>query len=162
MAQLMDGETRLRAWLTGVDALAAPPAATDEPGRTDVVGGEAVAGEEAAGGEVAGGEVAGGEVAGGTAGPVLDGDGLLRHAGRWVPIPDTQIPVADLLVRNVGTLVATSEIRATYVAAGGSGSATSLRSLVHRLGPRVAAVGLRLHVVRGRGVILDRPDPTGG
>jgi hypothetical protein len=79
-----------------------------------------------------------------------------------VPIPDTQIPVADLLVRRVGTLVASSEIRDTYVAAGGSGSATSLRSVVHRLGRRVAAVGLRLHVVRGRGVILDGVDATGG
>jgi hypothetical protein len=87
--------------------------------------------------------------------PVLDDDGLLRHGGRWVPIPDTQIPVADLLVRNVGSLVASSDIRDTYVAAGGSGSATSLRSVVHRLGRRVSEVGLRLHVVRGRGVILD-------
>jgi hypothetical protein len=137
MAQLMDGDNQLRAWLTGADGVAAPPAATGRTDRADAVGGE-------------------------VAGPVLDGDGLLRHAGRWVPIPDTQIPLADLLVRNVGTLVASSEIRATYVAAGGSGSATSLRSVVHRLGRRVAAVGLRLHVVRGRGVILDGADPTSG
>lgn len=89
------------------------------------------------------------------AAPVLDDDGLLRHGGRWVSISDPQIPLVDLLVRNVGRLVSSAEIRATYVAAGGSGSPTSLRSVVHRLGRRVAEVGLCLHVVRGRGVILD-------
>ena len=87
--------------------------------------------------------------------PVLDDDGLLRHGGRWVSISDAQIPLVDLLVRNIGRLVSSAEIRAAYVAAGGSGSPTSLRSVVHRLGRRVADVGLRLHVVRGRGVILD-------
>jgi DNA-binding response OmpR family regulator len=87
--------------------------------------------------------------------PVLDDDGLLRHAGRWVPISDAQIPLVELLVRNVGRLVPSAEIRRAYTTAGGSGSATSLRSVVHRLGRRVAEVGLRLHVVRGRGVILD-------
>ena len=87
--------------------------------------------------------------------PVLDADGLLRHAGRWVSISDAQIPIVDLLVRNIGRLVSSAEIKAAYTAAGGSGSATSLRSAIHRLGRRVADVGLRLHVVRGRGVILD-------
>jgi hypothetical protein len=88
--------------------------------------------------------------------PVLDDDGLLRHAGRWVPISDAQIPVVELLVGNVGRLVSTAEIRRIYTQAGGSGSPTSLRSAIHRLGRRVAQVGLRLHVIRGRGVILDR------
>lgn len=88
--------------------------------------------------------------------PVLDEDGLLRHDGRWVSISDAQIPLVDLLVRNVGRLVTSAEIRGTYTAAGGSGTPTSLRSVVHRLGRRVSEVGLRLHVVRGRGVVLDR------
>jgi DNA-binding response OmpR family regulator len=88
--------------------------------------------------------------------PVLDEDGLLRHAGRWVPISDTQIPLVALLVRNMGRLVSSDEVRRAYTAAGGSGSPTSLRSVVHRLGRRVAEVGLRLHVVRGRGLVLDR------
>lgn len=88
--------------------------------------------------------------------PVLDDDGLLRHAGRWVPISEAQMPVVDLLVRNVGRLVTNAQIELTYTAAGGSGSTTSLRSVIHRLGRRVAVVGLHLHVVRGRGVVLDR------
>lgn len=92
--------------------------------------------------------------------PVLDEDGLLRHRGVWVPISDAQIPLVAILVRNLGRLVPSSEIRRAYTAAGGSGTATSLRSVTHRLGRRVAAVGLRLHVVRGRGVILlaEAPD----
>jgi hypothetical protein len=89
--------------------------------------------------------------------PMLDDDGLLRHRGMWVPISDAQIPVVDLLVRNIGRLVSAAEIRRAYIAAGGSGSTASLRSVVHRLGRRVAEVELRLHVVRGRGVILDTP-----
>jgi hypothetical protein len=91
-------------------------------------------------------------------GPTLDADGLLRWSGRWVVIPDTQIPVVELLLRNLGRLVRHAELRAAYAAAGGSDSATSHRSLIHRLGRRVAEVGLALHVVRGRGVVLD----TGG
>lgn len=87
--------------------------------------------------------------------PLLDKDGLLRHRGLWVSIPDTQLLVVDLLVRNFGRLVATEEIRDAYERAGGSGTSTSLRSLVHRLGLRVAKVGLRLHVVRSRGLVLD-------
>jgi hypothetical protein len=87
--------------------------------------------------------------------PTLDDDGLLRFRGRWVPIPDTQIPVVDLLVRNLGRLVRNSDVRAAYEQAGGSGTATSLRSLVYRLGRRVGEVGLRVHVVRSRGLILD-------
>jgi hypothetical protein len=87
--------------------------------------------------------------------PVLDADGLLRHHGRWVSIPDTQLAVVALLVRNLGRLVGNHEVRRVYEEAGGSGTSTSLRSLVHRLGQRVARVDLTLHVVRSRGLVLD-------
>lgn len=87
--------------------------------------------------------------------PVLDADGLLRHRGRWVPIPDTQLAVVALLVRNLGRLVGKAEVRRAYEEAGGSGTAASLRSVVYRLGRRVDEVGLRLHVVRSRGLVLD-------
>ena len=93
-------------------------------------------------------------------GPTLDADGLLRHRGRWVPIPDTQLMVVELLVRNLGRLVGNSDVRKAYEAAGGSGTSTSLRSLVHRLGRRVAEVGLKLHVVRSRGLVLDIAVPS--
>lgn len=88
-------------------------------------------------------------------GPTLDADGLLRFAGLWVSIPDTQLPVVDLLVRNMGRLVRSADIRQAYEQGGGSGSDTSLRSLIYRVGRRVTQVGLRLRVVRSRGVVLD-------
>ncbi len=96
--------------------------------------------------------------------PVLDEDGLLRFDGRWVAITDIQIPVVDLIVRNHGHLVRNAEIQAAYGSAGGSATSGAVRTLVQRLRSRVAAVGLRLHVVRSRGVILEPatgPEPSG-
>lgn len=87
--------------------------------------------------------------------PTLDDDGLLRFGGRWVSIPDTQLAVAALLVRNTGRLVRTADVRRAYEGAGGSGSETSVRSAVHRLRRRMAEVGLHLRVVRDRGLVLD-------
>lgn len=87
--------------------------------------------------------------------PVLDGDGLLRHAGRWVVIPDSQLAVVGLLVEEFGRLVPMDRVRAAYVDAGGSGSAVSIRNAVARVRAKVAVVGLGLHVVRGRGMVLD-------
>ena len=87
--------------------------------------------------------------------PEVDGDGLLRHDGRWVAIPDGQLPVVRLLVDRVGRVVGLDLLRAPYEAAGGSGHPDSIRTLVARLARRVRQVGLRLDTVRGRGVILD-------
>ncbi len=87
--------------------------------------------------------------------PSLDDDGLLRFDGRWVSIPDTQLGVAALVVRNTGRLVRNAEVRRAYEGAGGSGSETSVRSAVHRLRRRMAEVGLHLRVVRDRGLVLD-------
>ena len=90
--------------------------------------------------------------------PTLDDDGLLRFAGRWVAVTDTQIPVVALIVRNQGRLVRNVELQAAYRSAGGSDTKSALRSLIHRLRVRSAAVGLHLHVVRDRGVILESLD----
>jgi DNA-binding response OmpR family regulator len=87
--------------------------------------------------------------------PTLDDDGLLRFGGRWVAIPDTQLALAALLVRNLGRLVRSTDVRRAYEGAGGSGSETSVRSAVSRLRRRTAEVGLHLRVVRDRGLVLD-------
>jgi hypothetical protein len=94
--------------------------------------------------------------------PALDRDGLLHFDGRWVAVPDTQIPVVDLLVRNVDRLVLNDDIRVAYESAGGSGTPSSFRTVVRRIGERLAKVGLRLHVIRRRGVILARNPPADG
>jgi hypothetical protein len=86
--------------------------------------------------------------------PRLDDDGLLWFGGRWVDVPETQIPVVDLLVRNLGRIVGFEALRSAYHQAGGSTRATAVRALIHRVGVRLARLGLELHVVRQRGVML--------
>lgn len=90
----------------------------------------------------------------GEAHPVLDEDGLLRLGERWVAIPDGQLSVVELLVERFGRTVSTEQIAAAYTSSGGSGHAASIRSLLTRLGRRVARLGLCLETVRGRGVML--------
>jgi two-component system, OmpR family, response regulator len=92
--------------------------------------------------------------------PALDQDGLLHFDGRWVAVPDTQLPVVDLLVRNIDRLVRSDDIRHAYVSAGGSGKPSSFRTVIRRIGERLAEVGLKLHVIRHRGVILARKPTT--
>lgn len=86
--------------------------------------------------------------------PRLDEDGLLRVGTQWVAIPDAQIPVVTLLVNRYGRVVRKDALIAAYVGAGNSGHDASIRSLVARLARRVARLGLQLHTVRGRGVML--------
>ena len=86
--------------------------------------------------------------------PRLDEDGLLRVGDQWVAIPDAQLPVVALLVDRYGRLVRTEAIAAAYVEAGNSGHDASIRSVVARVAHRVARLGLKLHTVRGRGVML--------
>lgn len=86
--------------------------------------------------------------------PTLDEDGLLRVGERWVAIPDAQLAVVELLVSRYGRLVRKEALAAAYVGAGNSGRETSIRSLLCRVSRRVSQLGLRLHTVRGRGVML--------
>lgn len=95
-------------------------------------------------------------------GVVLDDDGLLRHRGRWVAIPDGQIGVLRLLLDRLGRVVTTDALRAAYEAAGGSGHPNSMRTLVARLHRRVGEVGLSLVTIRGRGVLLAETPSSGG
>ena len=90
--------------------------------------------------------------------PVLDDDGLLRFGGRWVAVPDSQLGVVAALVRRHGHLVRHEELRDAYCQAGGSGTRESMRALRARLTRRFAAVGLTLHVVRNRGMVLETAD----
>jgi DNA-binding response OmpR family regulator len=88
-------------------------------------------------------------------GPVLDEDGLLRHAGRWVAIPDTQLDVVALLVANRDRIVATELVVEAHAHAGGSTTPSALEALLGRLRARLAEVGLSLHTIRQRGVLLE-------
>ena len=86
----------------------------------------------------------------------LDDDGLLRFEGRWVAITDAQLPVMALFVAAPGRLVRNEDLLRAYRGAGGSPTASSMKSLIHRLNRRLRTVGLGLHVVRTRGAVLGR------
>ncbi|HEY8526771.1 MAG TPA: hypothetical protein VIL48_17505 [Acidimicrobiales bacterium] len=92
--------------------------------------------------------------------PLLGEDRILRHAGRWVPIPPSQIAVVELLVRHYRRLVTPEQIRSAYTRAGRPVSSASVGALVKRLDERVAAVGLHVHRVRRRGVVLAPEAPV--
>ena len=89
--------------------------------------------------------------------PTLDDHGLLRHDGRWVAIPDPQVPVVRLLVSRFTMLVPLDEVTRAYADTGRSATARSVSSLVVRMKSKVAAVGLELSTLRRRGLVLDRP-----
>ena len=89
--------------------------------------------------------------------PALDLDGLLWCGARWTVIPDAQLCIVRLLLDCPSQLVRTSTITTTYVEAGYSGHRGSIRTMLHRLVGRFASVGVELHLVRGKGAILDVP-----
>ena len=92
------------------------------------------------------------------AGPVLDEDGLLPYDDRWVHVPDARLPVVELLIARPGRLVDTESIRRSYERTGGTTNPGALRKVMGRIRGRRAEVGLRLHVVRGVGAILEVPE----
>lgn len=86
--------------------------------------------------------------------PRLDEDGLLRVGDRWVAIPDAQLAVVELLVERYERLVRTEALTAAYVESGHSGREEAVRSLMCRVAKRVSQLGLQLHRVHRRGVML--------
>jgi hypothetical protein len=89
--------------------------------------------------------------------PRLDDDGLLWSGPAWVVIPDTQLRVVELLLAHPNQLVTTAMLTATYVRDGSSGHRSSVRTMLNRVVGRFAQVGLVLHVVRGKGALLEVP-----
>ena len=87
--------------------------------------------------------------------PHLDEDGLLWSERGWVVIPDTQLCIVELLLAHADELVTTATLTTTYVRNGSSGHPASVRTMLNRLVGRFAQVGLRLHLVRGKGAILE-------
>ena len=95
--------------------------------------------------------------------PRLD-DALLRHRGRWVAISDIQLPVVQLLIEHLDSVVPGDDLAAAYAAAGGSTHDASFRALMFRVGRRLRSVDLTVTSIRGRGFIAtptppDRPKP---
>ena len=92
-------------------------------------------------------------------GPQLDDDGLLWWGDRWVSIPSTQLPVVQLLVTRVRQVVRREELVAVYEEGGGSDNPVAVKAMLGRLVKRFAEIDLDLRSIRGRGYLLDVPNP---
>jgi hypothetical protein len=84
---------------------------------------------------------------------------LLWSGRAWVVIPVNQLGVVELILARSNELVTTADLTAVYVRGGSSGHRSSVRTMLTRVVGRFAQVGLRVHVVRGKGALLEVPDP---
>jgi len=90
-----------------------------------------------------------------TQGVRIDGDGLLRVSDRWAALTDRQWAVLFPLVNQLGRPVARAVVEDGYRAAGGA-DGRSLVALLRRQRPRLAALGLELHLLSNGAFLLVR------
>lgn len=86
--------------------------------------------------------------------PVIDDDGVVRFASRWVALPPVEARIMAALVERCGAVVQRDQL----AAAGWPGGAPGRNALdVHvlRLRRRVAPVGLAIRTIRSRGYLLE-------
>ena len=91
--------------------------------------------------------------------PHLDDDHLLRFEERWVVIPPALRRLMRLFLDNYLTPVSRDTIRDAYRRAGHEAGPSSLSGLIYRLDVRVVTVGLELHRVYRRGLLLGPAGP---
>lgn len=91
---------------------------------------------------------------GAAAAPKIDDDGVLRHRGRWIALGPIEARLARELTGHVGELVPRPALEAVAWEGKPVRTNTADRQL-HRLRGHLAAVGLVLVTVRGRGYILE-------
>ncbi len=91
--------------------------------------------------------------------PELDADGVLRYAGRWVPLPPVEARLVGALLARFGAVVS----RETLSEAGwpeGAPGRNALDVHVLRLRRRIAPVSLAIRTVRSRGYLLEPAEWT--
>jgi two-component system OmpR family response regulator len=84
----------------------------------------------------------------------IDDSGILTVGDTWVALSPTETALAQRLAADAGRLVSRRDLLETIGRAGERRSRT-LDLQVHRLRRRVAAVGLTITAVRGRGYVLE-------
>jgi two-component system OmpR family response regulator len=90
--------------------------------------------------------------------PRVDGDGLLRHRGRWVALSPVEASLAVTLVDRFGAVVG----RDTLARRAWPNDAPTRNALdVHmlRLRRRIASLGLEVRTVRSRGYLMQAAQP---
>lgn len=90
-----------------------------------------------------------------TAGVRIDGDGLLRVGSRWAALTDRQWAALLPLVNQLGRPVSRAVVEDEYRAAGGA-DGRALVALLRRQRPRLAALGLELHLLSSGAFLLVR------
>jgi DNA-binding response OmpR family regulator len=87
--------------------------------------------------------------------PDLDGDGVLRFGGAWVPLPPVEARLTAALLERHGALVARDALARAGWPDGAPGR-NALDVHVLRLRRRLAPLGLAIRTVRSRGYFLER------
>lgn len=86
--------------------------------------------------------------------PVLDPDGVLRFAGRWVSLPPVEARLMSALVERFGTVVGRDQLARAGWPDGAPGR-NALDVHVLRLRRRIEPLGLVIKTVRSRGYLLE-------
>lgn len=89
----------------------------------------------------------------------IDDAGILTVGDEWVALSPTETELARRLAADAGHLVSRRDLLETIGHAGERRSRT-LDLQVHRLRRRIAAIGLTITAVRGRGYVLEIAAPT--
>jgi hypothetical protein len=90
----------------------------------------------------------------------LDEEAGVLHRGEcWVAMSPGQLPVVRLLLRSPNRLVPFEDVVRAYASGGGSDHPASVRTAISRIQAKLRPLGIRLTMIRSRGVIL-RTTPT--
>jgi DNA-binding response OmpR family regulator len=89
--------------------------------------------------------------------PVIDADGVLRVADRWVALPPVEVRLTGALLDRFGAVVSREALlRAGWMASAPNRNVLDVHML--RLRKRVVSVGLTIKTVRSRGYVLEASD----
>jgi DNA-binding response OmpR family regulator len=86
--------------------------------------------------------------------PTLDGDGVLRFSGAWVPLPPVEARLTDALLERFGAVVSRDSLARAGWPDGAPGR-NALDVHVLRLRRRIHPLALAIRTVRARGYLLE-------
>ena len=92
--------------------------------------------------------------------PRVDDSGLVRVGERWIDLPRVQLPVARLLIAELGRVVSAARIQSAYLDAGGSTHPKAVKAMIGRMKGRLAELDLVMTNVRDRGYMLESATPV--
>jgi DNA-binding response OmpR family regulator len=90
--------------------------------------------------------------------PQVDGDGLLRHRGRWVALSPVEAALAVTLVDRFGAVVGRDAL-ARRAWPHGAPTRNALDVHMLRLRRRISPLGLEVRTVRSRGYLMQAAQP---